>query len=149
MAKSKTVTTELSPQDKAKAALDKAKSAALIFRQDGENPPKWRDYRGTDFSGKVIREFLNTETIVNGDFTGAKLDDADFTYEKDGKIYGMVLQGCKFNGASLKGTNFAGCDLRWSEFDGGSADGALFAAFDEEGNVIPSSLANVHEVKGL
>lgn len=149
MAKAKTVKVDLSAQDKAKEALLKAKGAALIFRQDGENPPQWRDFRGADLSGKSINDFFRDTAIVNGDFTGANLDEADFTYEKDGKLYGMVLQGCKFNGASLKGTNFAGCDLRWSEFDKGSADEAFFAAFDDEGNVIPSSLANIHEVKGI
>jgi uncharacterized protein YjbI with pentapeptide repeats len=139
-----------SGENLAKLSLEKARAKAKDPKPVSENPPNWKGvHRDANYSGKTMIELNESGIIINGDFTGANLDDTDFTFVKDGISKGFILQGCKFDGASLKGTNFAGCDLRWSTFTNNSAAEAYFAAFDEKGNVIDGSEANLFEVKGL
>jgi len=132
--------------------------------------PTWRKHSGRDYSNQAMIDIFESGSIINGDFTDAKLDGADFTFYQIGEVKysaenyenlspseqdaaqrkGFVLQGCKFDRASVTDTNFAGCDLRWSSFkETDAATAAIFADIDEKGNVINESIANVFEVCGL
>ena len=144
--------TAKSTSPRALKSLEIAKQASLDTKRDAntENPPKWRNFSGKDFSKTSMIDIAESGVIVNGDFSGANLTEADFTYTQDGIVKGFILQGCNFKGATLGDTNFAGCDLRWSTFDTGTVDGTcFFVDFDDDGNEISGSAANLREVDGV
>lgn len=88
----------------------KDKSANIKLRHESYNPPKFRNFKGKDYSNSLMSDYFESKEVKHGDFTGANLDGADFT--------GFNLQGCIFTGASVNGANFSATDLRWSNFNG-------------------------------
>lgn len=94
-------------------AIEKSKNQKA--RHELTYPPKYRNFRGKDFSENDMADIFESKVIQHGDFTNANLDDADFS--------GFNLQGCIFRGASMKNTDFSNCDLRWSNFTGADPKG--------------------------
>lgn len=125
--------------------------AMTAVRNITVNDPRYNNrYAGMDFSGKNVKEFLNSAVHTHLDFTGCNFKNADFTYAEEGRVHGLTLQACKFKDCNLDGAILAYCDLRWSDLNGASGlDTVVICDITKDGDIVGGSATKTDGCVGL